>query len=50
MSNSTVVPPAAPFHQWQNFYSQPNNYGYNDAFTNHEQLLVGVAGGWQTRG
>ena len=44
MSSSTVVPPAAPFHQWQNFYSQPNNYGYNDAYTNHEQLLVGVAG------
>ena len=44
MSSSTIVPPAAPFHQWQNFYSQPNNYGYNDAYTNHEQLLVGVAG------
>lgn len=44
MSSSTVVPPAAPFHQWQNFYSQPNSYGYNDSFTNHEQLLIGVAG------
>ena len=44
MSSSTVVPPAAPFHQWQNFYSQPNSYGYNDTYTNHEQLLVGVAG------
>ena len=44
MSSSTVVPPAAPFHQWQNFYSQPNSYGYNDSYTNHEQLLVGVSG------
>ena len=44
MSSPTVVPPAAPFHQWQNFYSQPNSYGYNDTYTNHEQLLVGVAG------
>jgi hypothetical protein len=35
------MPPAQPFHQWQNFYS-PNPY--SDAYTNHEQLLVGVAG------
>jgi hypothetical protein len=41
MSTSTVMPPAQPFHQWQNFYS-PNPY--SDAYTNHEQLLVGVAG------
>ena len=47
--SSTVVPPAAPFHQWQNFYSgpPPSTYGGcygSDAYTNHEQLLVGVAG------
>lgn len=38
MSSSTVVPPAAPFHQWQNFY--PTSDGYNI----HDQLLVGVSG------
>ena len=47
--SSTVVPPAAPFHQWQNFYSGPppssyGGYGCSDAYTNNEQLLVGVAG------
>lgn len=42
MSSSTVMPPTQPFHQWQNFYGQPS-YG-SDAYTNHEQLLVGVAG------
>jgi hypothetical protein len=40
MSSSTVVPPTAPFHQWQNFYSQP----YTDGYNIHEQLLVGVTG------
>lgn len=42
MSTPTVMPPAQPYHQWQNFYTQPC-YG-SDAYTNHEQLLVGVAG------
>jgi hypothetical protein len=40
MSSSTVVPPTAPYHQWQNFYSQP----YTDGYNIHEQLLVGVTG------
>jgi len=42
MSTPTMMPPAQPYHQWQNFYTQPC-YG-SDAYTNHEQLLVGVAG------
>lgn len=43
MSTPTMMPPAQPFHQWQNFYNQQPSYG-SDAYTNHEQLLVGVAG------
>jgi uncharacterized protein with PIN domain len=38
-----MMPPAQPFHQWQNFYNQQPSYG-SDAYTNHEQLLVGVSG------
>jgi hypothetical protein len=47
MSTQTVVPPQAPFHQWQNFYVSPPTsgfYGGYDLPSTNNQILAAVTG------